>query len=55
MILGQKVPFLGQKHELVPFSSELKKKLFPICFILFCMTLVFPMGAFDGFMYLYVS
>ena len=55
MILGQKLSFLGQKHELVPFSRELEKNRFPICFILFCRTLVFPMGALGGFMYLCVS
>ena len=54
-ILGQKLAFLGQKHELVPFSRESKKNVFFICFILFCRTLVYPMGALDGFMYSCVS
>ena len=54
-ILGQKLAFLGQKRELVPFSRELKKNVFFICFILFCKTLVYPMGALDGFMYSCVS
>ena len=54
-ILGQKLAFLGQKHELVPFSRKSKKIVFFICFIWFCRTLVFPMGALDGFMYSCVS